>query len=53
MDANTNWLNPGFAQTDNHPVVCVSWNDAVEFCNWLCKQEGKELPPAHGSRVGV
>ena len=24
MDADTNWLNPGFAQTDHHPVVCVS-----------------------------
>ena len=39
--ANTDWLNPGYAQTDDHPVVCVSWNDAVEFCQWLSKQEGK------------
>ena len=39
--ANTDWLNPGYAQTDDHPVVCVSWNDAVEFCQWLSEQEGK------------
>ncbi len=35
------WKNPGFAQTDDHPVVNVSWNDAVGFCRWLSKKEGK------------
>lgn len=29
------WKNPGFKQTDSHPVVCVSWNDAQSFCRWL------------------
>ena len=34
-DASKNWRNPGFAQTDSHPVVCVSWNDAQAFLAWL------------------
>jgi formylglycine-generating enzyme required for sulfatase activity len=35
------WQNAGFEQTDEHPVVNVSWNDAVAFCKWLSKKEGK------------
>lgn len=35
------WKNPGFEQTDDHPVVGVSWRDAVAFCQWLSKKEGK------------
>jgi len=35
------WLNPGFEQTDLHPVVNVSWNDAVAFAKWLSQKEGK------------
>ncbi len=32
------WQNPGFAQTDRHPVVCVSWKDAKTYVRWLSKQ---------------
>jgi formylglycine-generating enzyme required for sulfatase activity len=30
-----NWRSPGFTQDDNHPVVCVSWHDAVTYAQWL------------------
>lgn len=40
-DPKANWRNPGFDQTDEHPVVCVSWNDAQAFCHWLSAKEGK------------
>ncbi len=36
-----NWRDPGFPQTDEHPVVVVSWNDAMAFCKWLSEKEGK------------
>jgi formylglycine-generating enzyme required for sulfatase activity len=35
-----NWKNPGFKQEDNHPVVCISWNDAKSFCDWLSNKRG-------------
>jgi hypothetical protein len=30
-----NWKSPGYAQTDNHPVVCVSHEDAIAYVDWL------------------
>jgi len=35
------WRNVGFSQEDTHPVVCVSWNDAVAYSAWLSKKMGK------------
>ena len=37
-----NWQKPGFRQTPEDPVVGVSWQDAVAFCEWLTKKERKE-----------
>lgn len=33
------WGHPD--QTKEHPVVNVNWNDAVAFCEWLSRKEGK------------
>jgi formylglycine-generating enzyme required for sulfatase activity/uncharacterized caspase-like protein len=41
VDPKYTWRNPGFPQTDEHPVTNVSWNDAVAFCEWLSAKEGK------------
>ncbi|TDP72650.1 formylglycine-generating enzyme family protein [Roseateles toxinivorans] len=40
-DPKYSWQNPGFAQTDQHPVLNVTWNDAVALAAWLSKTEGR------------
>ncbi|MEJ1437809.1 MAG: formylglycine-generating enzyme family protein [Candidatus Sedimenticola sp. (ex Thyasira tokunagai)] len=36
-----NWRYAGFDQRNNHPVVCVSHNDALAYIDWLSNKTGK------------
>lgn len=39
-DHEHDYVNPGFNQTDHDPVVCVSWDDADEYAQWLSMLTG-------------
>ena len=40
-DDGASWREPvGFRQTDRHPVVCVSRNDAQAYLSWLSRTAG-------------
>jgi LSD1 subclass zinc finger protein len=40
------WANVGWEQSNAHPVVNITWNDAIKFCDWLSHREKRpyELP---------
>ncbi|MEO0003265.1 MAG: hypothetical protein RLZZ22_957 [Pseudomonadota bacterium] len=40
-DPRYSWDNPGFAQSDQSPVLNVTWNDAVALARWLSRQENR------------
>ncbi len=41
--AGTSWRQPGFEQSDDHPVVCVSRFDAERYATWLSETAGQRL----------
>lgn len=40
-DRRYSWKNPGFPQGEDHPVLNVTWHDAVAMAKWLSQQEGR------------
>ena len=61
LGSGDSWRDPGYPQTDRHPVTCVSWNDAQAYVSWLSEATGAtyRLPTeaewvqaASGSQLG-
>ncbi|MCC2617648.1 SUMF1/EgtB/PvdO family nonheme iron enzyme [Aestuariibacter halophilus] len=40
FEAQRNWRAPGYMQSENHPVVCISVNDAQAYADWLSEASG-------------
>jgi formylglycine-generating enzyme required for sulfatase activity len=39
-ETRRDWAAPDFPQTDRHPAVNVSWDDAVAYAAWLSRRTG-------------
>lgn len=46
-----NWQHMPYVQADNEPVLDVSWDDAIRYCNWVSRKHG--LPAAFDEKTGA
>jgi len=40
-ESGRTWRDPGFRQTEREPVVCVNWQDARAYAEWLSREMGQ------------
>jgi sulfatase modifying factor 1 len=36
------WEKPGFSQTESDPVVCISYDDALAYIDWMNRETGTQ-----------
>ena len=46
------WNAPGFTQADSDPVVCISWQDAQAYAQWLGQRDGHRYRLASAAEAG-
>ena len=51
--SDRSWRDPGFAQTGQHPAVCIGWHDAQAYVKWLSEETGKQYRLLSEVGVGV
>lgn len=49
--APRDWESPGFEQNASQPVVCVSWQDARAYAQWLAHQQGRRYRLATADEI--
>lgn len=40
LKIDASWRHLGFEQNDDHPAVCISWQDAQDYVRWMSRRTG-------------